>query len=435
MLAGCSGGHGLQGLSMSFSPFLDNAAPASQEIFSFQADTALLKEAAASVRLAAGAAKDGTAAIRCTVFSDRLKLAAYSKGVFAEEIMPLAGAHDVPDPGVSFVLDLGTLGRIVGAFPKGTLSCAHDAPRRLFTVSESRAKIELATLASNQHIDYAAKLGFPNFVSAVPVDLLRQGMRYASLFTPVGREAVAHVAAQSIKYAVRLSNGSAGEVEQGLVVGGSSRAVLAFQSPSLRSLALHANQNVVDFAAKALARLDPSCTELYQTASFFIMLDKRRMFGLEKPVKNYPTESVEKHIRMRPNDRVQAPRAALRAALARVSAVSDRNKVVQLVVAGEAEAATLTIRMTDPSGRMAEDVLPVVRVQVPGLTFGRPREALLNLSMLSTLLAHFQSDKILIGFDEHLVRLYDVVPDATATSVLVCETPSTAVSEQAEVAA
>lgn len=419
---------------MPFDPFLDSAAPASQEAFLFRADTVLLKEAASSVRLSAGASKDGAAAIRCAVFPRRLKLSAYAKGMFAEEILPLAETQGVPDAGLSFVLDLATLGRIVGAFPKGMLSCAHDAPRRLLTVSEGRAKIELATLADNQHIDYAAKLGFPAFVASVPVELLRQGLRYASLFTPAGQEAIAHVAARDIRYAVRLGNGNAGEVEQGIVVGGSSRAILAFQSPSLRWVTLHANQGVVDFAVKALARLDPSCTELYHTPSFSILLDKQRMFGLERPAKNYPTESVEKHVRARPTDLVQVPRPALRAALARVSAVSDRNKVVQLAVAGEGEGATLTVRMTDPSGRLAEDTMEARRGQLPGLLFGRPREALLNLSMLSTLLAHFPAEKVSIGFEEHLVRLFDALPDATATSVLVCESPPAAADEQAEAA-
>ena len=117
-----------------FAYFNRTDTPVREGVFSFDVHQHQLQEALAAVGLAVRKGRF-SCWVKCTIFSDRLRLQTFNQASFAEYFIPLvAASSSIPadraqEFAVAFVIDYATLWRIVRRFPDVTMHFIHTVER------------------------------------------------------------------------------------------------------------------------------------------------------------------------------------------------------------------------------------------------------------------------------------------------------------------
>jgi hypothetical protein len=214
-------------------------------------------------------------------------------------------------------------------------------------------------------------------------------------------------------------------------------SISTYQSPALSGLDMQIRRDLAGVLSKALARLDPKETHLFEAGRFYLIRDRDTFFGLEKGRDKFPAKAIQRYISFEPDQIVSVSRKEMLAALSRL-AIADPggDALLQMGVVkidGEDGPAEIVLKVQDQGGRTSEDRVEArIDAQKGHSSY---RSAAVSASDFAKSLAYFDDLRVQLSIDPSGVRVFDVGSGYTAMTILTNASPAAASQDQRKTSA
>lgn len=353
--------------------------------------------------------------IKITIFEDRLKLAAFSKVAFAEDLIKLVAPATNVEKGheVSFVFDGAVMSNIARNLAAGgIIQFVYNATRRELNIKEGSLDLSLSTKPAVDFAEFHKQIGEPIMVGQFDPLALQQSLLYLELFSQRNDT-------QRTMGVVNVDGGQP-TADFGRVTGGSHEGIAIYDTKGLANIKLRIPNPAMKPIYKIAAKMHPEGSYMFVAGKYILFRDFNLYMGFELTEYEFP--KVASALNEPPTDKVSVTREQLVNALIKLSVVnSSLDSTVSLTITGTGQNAGLELRVMDSAGKVSTDRIGALR----DINYTGDLSFEVSMKPLGKTLKHFKTENVILtptarslmirddGENYHAVTILTIMDDDT----------------------